>query len=148
MIDSSQKFLLFRIDQEEHGVPLMSVREVSSQREVRPVPGVPPHFLGVTNLRGSVVSVISLAIKLGITDKHSDTARAMLVFDLAGTTMGVFVDEVLSVRAIPAADIDRETHAALPIPSRFISGIAKVDDRLVTLLDLVALLDGDLARAS
>ena len=138
----ANKFLVFRLGNEEHAVPLLSVREVSSMRPLRRVPETPHYHLGVTNLRGNVVSVISLCAKIGVDPIGPDSNKAMLVFDLSGTTLGVVVDEVLSVCAISSNEIDRETHVNLPISSRYLLGIAKISDRLVTLIDLTTLLEG------
>jgi purine-binding chemotaxis protein CheW len=141
MTNDADKYLIFRVGNEEHAVPLLSVREVSSMRVTRPVPGTPPHYLGVTNLRGHVISVVSLAKRLGVESSGSDEARAILVFDLATTTLGVLVDEVVAVTMVLASDIDREAHVALPIPTPYLLGIARVGERLITLLDLSTLLE-------
>ena len=141
MSGDADKYLIFRVGHEEHAVPLLSVREVSSVRPTRPVPGTPDYFLGVTNLRGNVISVVSLARRLAVESLGPDSARAILVFDLASTTLGVMVDEVVAVTAIGIDQIDREAHVTLPIASGYLLGIAKVGDRLITLLDLVSLLD-------
>ena len=144
MSSDADKYLIFRVGREEHAVPLLSVREVSSIRPTRPVPGTPSYFLGVTNLRGNVISVISLAQRLGVDSIGPESARAILVFDLAATTMGVVVDEVVAVAPITAGNIDTDAHGSLPQGAEYLFGIAKINDRLVTLLDLYALLEGAL----
>ena len=148
MTSQINKYLIFRLGDEEHAVPLLSVREVSSLRPIRPVPETPVHFLGVTNLRGSVISVISLCTKLGLVSSGPDSAKAILVFDLSGTTVGVQVDEVVSVTTIGEADIEREGHVSLPICADYLVGIAKDRDRLITIIDLSTLLAKDIVQAA
>lgn len=116
-------------------------------RPLRGVPETPHYHLGVTNLRGNVISVISLCAKIGVKPIGPETSKAMLVFDLSGTTLGVVVDEVLSVCAVSSQNIDRETHINLPISSQYLLGIAKIADRLVTLIDLATLLEGAVVEA-
>lgn len=145
MSSDSTKYLIFRVGLEEHAIPLLSVREVSSLRPTRPVPDTPAHFVGVTNLRGSVISILSLAKKLGVEPVGNDFARAILVFNIVNTTLGIIVDEVIAVRAFEENDIDRSGAATLPIPTQYVRGIAKIGERLVTLLDVPLLLQDDLA---
>ena len=147
MISQANKYLIFRVGEEEHAVALLSVREVSSMRATREVPETPAYFLGVTNLRGNVISVISLATKLGVASSGPDSAKAILVFDLTGTTMGVQVDEVVSVNMIKETNIERDGQLSLPINARYLSGIAKDGDRLITIIDLTALLECDVIQA-
>lgn len=148
MSSETSKYLIFRLGDEEHAVPLLSVREVSSMRQTRSVPETPHYFLGVTNLRGSVISVISLTKKLGLESSGPESAEAILVFDLEGTTMGVQVDEVVSVTAISNDDIETDGHVTLPISADYLYGIAKDGDRLITLIDLFTLLESDVLQAA
>jgi purine-binding chemotaxis protein CheW len=145
----ANKYLIFRLGGEEHGVPLLSVREVSSHRSARPVPNAPRHIVGVTNLRGTVISVVSLERLLRVVDASSDECRVMLVIDLGESTLAVLVDEVVAVRAIEDNEIDRSPHTELSEVANHLRGIAHLDDRLVTLLDLNSLLAGEvMPRAS
>ncbi len=115
-------------------------------RPTRPVPDTPDYFVGVTNLRGNVISILSLAKKLVVDGIGDDLTRAILVFKIKGTTLGIIVDEVIAVRALSDQDIDRGGAATLPIPTLYVLGIAKVGERLVTLLDLPLLLQDDLVE--
>lgn len=100
------KYLIFRHGGEEHGVPLLSVREVSSQRSVRPALNMAPHFVRVTNLPGSVISMVSLERPLSSDEAPSGEGRVMLVVGLGDSTLAVLADVVVAVRAIDPADID------------------------------------------
>lgn len=89
----SQRYLTFRLAQEFFAIPLLQVKEVIAMPEVTPVPQTPPHFIGIMNLRGQVITVLDLRLKLGIKpQKGAETA--VVIRDLADVSVGVVVDSV------------------------------------------------------
>lgn len=133
------KFVLFRIGGETYGARLLEVQEVVEAPQIRPVPNTIRSFRGVCNLRGQIIGVIDLRMRFDITGANS-ARPVMLVFDADGGGMAALVDEILSVTDIPAAKIDTKANIISTIPMKYIVGIGRINDSLVTILDLKQIL--------
>ena len=99
---NGSRFLSFSLGNEDFALPLLCVKEVIAVPEVTPIPFTPPHFLGIMNLRGQVISIVDLRTKFGIKAKNV-TENAVIICEFSGLCLGVVVDSINSVLA-PAAD--------------------------------------------
>jgi purine-binding chemotaxis protein CheW len=134
-----RKFVLFRVGSETYGTRLLEVQEVVEAPQIRPVPNTIRSFRGVCNLRGQIIGVIDLRMRFDIVG--TERARpVMLVFDSDGGAMAALVDEILSVSDIPAASIETKANIISAIPMKYITGIGRINDALVTILDLKQIL--------
>lgn len=102
--DEVNRYLNFSLGEEEFAIPLLSVKEVIAVPETTPIPHTPPHFLGIMNLRGQVISVIDLRKKFSINTKNTEET-SVIILDLKNHFLGVVVDSVTSVLAIKNSDI-------------------------------------------
>jgi purine-binding chemotaxis protein CheW len=125
--------MVFQLGAEVYGTPLLSVREVIENRQPKPVPNTPAGFEGVINLRGDVIGVVDLRKLLGTTPQQS---LSILVFESEMGTLGGIVDKCLSVLDIPESNIERKGIQSRE-GSEYCLGIAKINEGLVTLIDLV-----------
>lgn len=131
----TERFLSFSLGPEEYAIPLLGVREVIAVPEITPVPHTPPHFLGMMNLRGQVISIIDLRLKFNIkAEKTGETA--VIICDLGGCSLGVVINSVNSVLALTEADIAPKPEIQSQKSTEYITGVAKRDGRLVLLLDI------------
>jgi len=106
-LDDDEQVVIFRLDKEEFGVPINSVQEiVRVPEELVHVPKAPPFVEGVINLRGSVLPVIDLRLRLGMTREQRSDRQRIMVFLLAGVRTGFIVDSVAEVLKIPKAVIE------------------------------------------
>lgn len=136
----NERFLCFMLANEEYAMPLLSVKEVIAVPEITPVPQTPPYFLGILNLRGQVISLIDLRIKLGI--KPSNTSEnAVIICEVPGFSMGVVVDSIESVLAIQAGQKVEKPDLNHAKASKFITGVYQKEERLVLMLDIEKTLD-------
>lgn len=132
---TGKRYLRFRLSSESFAIPLLSIREVAAIPDTTRVPNTPPYFLGIMNLRGQIVSVFDLRIKLGFKPETSPET-AVIICDFDPLCFGVVVDAVDSVMTLddsaiaPKPDIDTKTN------SEYIRGVAKQGENLVLLLDL------------
>lgn len=146
MSDSASKehgrYLRFLLGGEHYAMPLLSVREVIAMPEVTPIPHTPPHFLGIMNLRGQVISVLDLRMKLGMKiPREKDTETAVIICDLGGVAMGVVVSSIDSVLSIGADGIQKKPQIAGSGDTEYISGVSKQGDHLVLLIDIARALN-------
>jgi purine-binding chemotaxis protein CheW len=134
------EILTFRLLKEEFAFSISHLEEILKYQRITAVPNVPKYILGITSLRGKVIPVIDLKLKLSLTGAASDDNGKGKILIVRGPKgpIGVAVDEVIGVVRIPRSDI-------LPPPShlseaevKFIDGIAVVDKRFVSIINMPA----------
>ncbi len=131
----ASRFLTFSLNDEQYAVPLLKVKEVIALTETTPVPYSPPHFKGIMNLRGQVISIIDLRMKLKMPKADASGETAIIILDLSPLSLGVIVDSVESVLAVGNEEIQ-------PPPdmggkdTAYIRGVTRKDKRLILLLDI------------
>ena len=100
------------------------------------VPSAPSFVEGVINLRGRVIPVIDLRIKMGLPKRESSKNTRIVVVELEGTTVGFIVDEVSEVLRIPKNITEAPPEMVAGIDADYITAVGKLEDRLLILLDL------------
>jgi len=130
-----ERYLCFNLGKEEFAISLLSVREVIGIPEVTPIPQMPSHFIGIMNLRGSVISIMDLRIKMGIKPGSQEEA-CVVILDLGEFYMGVIVDRVNSVSRIPQESVAEKPQMENSKISQAIAGVWQKEDKLVLLLDV------------
>jgi purine-binding chemotaxis protein CheW len=118
-----------QVAHEHYALPVEQVLEVAEPGDTAPVPGSPAHVIGVRNLRGQVIPVISLAHLLGLSE---DQPQRIVVAELGPRRAALAVERVLDVDALP--------DPVEPTESPYLSGAALIDGTLVGLLDADAIL--------
>jgi purine-binding chemotaxis protein CheW len=141
------RYLCLELASEVYALPLLSVHEVHGYAEPTPLPRMPRHVRGVTNLHGSIVPVIDLRLRVGIAAQGYDR-RTVIVFVAAGPQLvGLIADGASRVLDLPAAEIQPSPEVADGVDVTFVAGVARVAERVVVVLDVDALLRGDPALA-
>ncbi|WP_448379407.1 chemotaxis protein CheW [Fervidobacterium sp.] len=141
-INSDNKYVVFVVGEEEYGVPIDAVREVNRISNLSKVPKAPEHLVGLMNLRGDVIPVVDLRIMFGVSNKRNDqSALRVVVYESGGKKIGYIIDSVIGVLRIPYSSIvDISDTIIEGDAARFVTGVARLDDRLVLLLDMDTIL--------
>lgn len=126
----------FKLAEEEFGVDILLVQEINKMMQITKVPNAPKFVDGVANLRGRIIPIIDLRTRLGMRKKEKDAKSRIIVVELANYTVGFTVDEVLEVLRIPKETLEKPPAMLLGINSDYITSVAKMDDRLLVLLEL------------
>ena len=126
----------FNVGNEEFGVDILKVQEINRIMEITEVPNSPHYIEGVVNLRGRVIPVINLRAKLGMPSIEYDNNTRIIVVELNGSIVGFIVDKVSEVLRIPKSITEAPPEMALGINTDYITSVAKVDARLLILIDL------------
>jgi len=134
------QLVTFTLGQEEYAVDILKVQEINRMKEITRVPNSPSYVEGVINLRGKVIPVVDLRKKFGLEEKENDEQSRIMIMDIQGITMGLVVDSVSEVLRIPSSTVEPTPPMASNISAEFIKGIAKLEDRLIILLDMDRLL--------
>lgn len=139
----------FRLDAEEYGVPITDVQEIIRLRTVSitRIPNAPRFVEGVVNLRGRMVPVVDLRGRFGLSAVEHARSTRVVVLRLADRTFGIVVDEVTEVVRVPSNEIEMLPDLVAGPGSRFVTGVARVGDRMVVVLDLNRLFTDEEADA-
>ncbi len=135
-----RQFLSFVLDQVDYAVGILQVREILQFEPVTRVPSVPRSVRGVINLRGAVVPVIDLSLKLGLPETPVSPRTCVLIvearLDGEPAVLGVLADSVSEVLELGDADIEPAPAFGAHVRVDYLTGMGKVDGRFVLLLDL------------
>ena len=135
-LDELVQVVSFRLGQEEFGIDILKVQEINRMVEITKVPQAPFYCEGIINLRGKVIPVISLRKKFELDEREWDKNTRILVCDVSGNVIGMIVDSVDEVLKIPHSTIEPTPDIVTSVNSDYISGIAKLEDRLLIFLDV------------
>ena len=139
-ITEARQFLSFELDEEIFALDISKVREVLDFTAVTKVPQTPDFMLGVINLRGSVVPVVDMRLKFGIspTVKSVNTCIIIAEIELDGetTVLGALADSVREVMELDPSQIEPPPRIGTRLKTRFIQGMGKRDNQFIIILDI------------
>ena len=138
------QFVNFRLGDEEFGADTSSVREITRVADISHIPEAPSFIKGVINLRGQIIAVIDLCRQFGLAQPEQlpESAR-IVVTEVKGQTVGMLVDAVPEVLNIPEENIEATPELIrTKLEKGYIHGVARMEDRLIILLDLEKVIAG------
>jgi len=134
------KYLTFRLGKEEFGIQVMHVREIMGVQDITAVPGTPAHLKGVINLRGKIIPVVDLRLKLCFPDATFTETTCIVVVQVLQdgdeAMIGMIVDGVSEVLNLSGADIEDAPDFGEGVETPFILGIAKFKGTVKILLKI------------
>lgn len=139
-----QKFITFTMGEEEYGIPVLQALEIVKIEDVIQVPHARDYLMGMMDIRGSVIPVIDLKKKLGIHLEANETViDKAIIIRTGGHRIGLAVDRVSHVHHFPPDAIDAGPATIKSSTNRFITGVGKIKDDFVILLDLTNLFSSE-----
>jgi purine-binding chemotaxis protein CheW len=126
----------FVVAGEEFGVDILKVQEIIRPVAITRVPHAPAFVVGVINLRGRIIPVIDLRTRFGLPPRERDKDTRIIVVELSDAVVGFMVDAVHEVLRVPRETIEPPPELAVGIDAHYLTGVAKLEDRLLILLDL------------
>lgn len=141
--DQLLQLVTFRIGEEEFGVNILQVQEIIRMLDITKVPKAPDFVEGVINLRGKVIPIIDLRKRFGLPFRERDKMSRIIVVELGATVVGFIVDAVSEVLRLPASTVEPPPPVVAGLDAEYISGVGKLDDRLLIMLDMNRLLSRD-----
>ena len=138
--DDLLQLVTFSTGDEEFGVDILRVQEIIRTMAITKVPKAPEFVEGVINLRGKVIPIIDLRRRFGLQSKAHDKHTRIIVIEINTMIVGFVVDSVSEVLRIPASTVEPPPPVVAGLESEYISGVGKLEDRLLILLDLDRLL--------
>jgi len=130
------QLVTFKMGKEEFSVDILKVQEIIRMIDITRVPKAPEFVEGVINLRGKVIPVIDLRKRFGLNQVEKDKDSRIIVIKTGGKTVGMLVDSVSEVLRLDVQTIEPPPEIAGGVDSEYITGVGKLKDRLIILLDL------------
>jgi purine-binding chemotaxis protein CheW len=147
-VEATEHLVTFYLDREEYGVDVRQVQEIRRVGEITTVPRAPEFVRGVVNLRGRILPVLDLKRKLGLGEVAAARTARIVVVRVRERLLGLLVDGASQVPKIPVSRIEAAPEEVVERGGDYIRGVAKLDDRLIILVDLERLLAYELRAAS
>jgi len=136
-----QEFLCFRVSSEVYAINIMEIKEIIKPREVTEVPRAPAFVSGVLSLRGIIIPVFNMRLRLGLTGSERSARERIIVLKKSDEFFGVLVDEVIQVVRIASATIEKPPAVLDGIDRDFVNGIGRFDGQMLILLNQEKILD-------
>ncbi len=140
LVETSKKYLTFKLDKEIYAIEIASVREVLDYIKITKVPQMPDFLCGVINLRGGVVPVLDLRIKFGLTQPEvtPDTCIIIIELDIDEELIliGAVADTVQEVIEFENSQIEPAPKLGTRLNTEFIQGMAKKEEEFIIILDI------------
>ena len=132
------QYIVVKIGDEQYGIDISYIDNIVRMQRITRVPKTYDHYVGIINIRGEVVPVMSARLKMGLgADEITKQSRIIILkLELQGT-VGVLVDEVKEVLTLGETDIDRNVKKS----DTYINGIGKKGDELISIFEISALVD-------
>lgn len=134
------EYLTFRLGAEEYGIDILKVQEIRSYEPPTRIANVPEFIKGVVNLRGVIVPIVDLRLKLCSGSAEYNSFTVVIVLSVQGRIVGVVVDSVSDVLALSKDAIKPAPAMNSSVEAQYIKGIGSVNDRMLILMDIEPLM--------
>lgn len=140
-VDTVQ-YIVVNIGNEQYGINIQYIDNIVRNQRITRVPKAQTYFKGVINLRGEIIPVMSVRLKLGLEDDEFTDKTRIIIVKVDSASVGVIVDQVKEVVTLGTDDIEKVTRTANDDASAgYINAIGKSNDELISLLDIVSLIE-------
>ncbi len=137
--NDSRQYIVVKIGSEQYGIDIRYIDNIVRMQKITRVPKAQHHFKGVINLRGEIVPVMSIRLKMGLEDDQFTGASRIIILKLEEKGMlGIIVDEVKEVVTLGTSQIEKVAHDNRDDSINFLTGVGKFNNELISLLDLNA----------
>jgi purine-binding chemotaxis protein CheW len=130
------EFLTFRLGAEEYGIDILKVQEIRSYEQPTRIANVPEFIKGVVNLRGVIVPIVDLRLKLSCAAAEYNSFTVVIVLTVRGRVVGAVVDSVSDVLELTKDSIKPAPTMSSSVDTQYITGIGSISDRMLILMDI------------
>ena len=133
-----QQIVVFKLGQEEYGLPIDQIKEVVITPTITRMPQTPDYVKGVANIRGNVIAILDLEEKFGLSSGEQSTVQShfTLVIESEEYKMGILVREVPNTLSISSSAIENSVFTGEQGEQSYITGIVKLEKRLIIMIDI------------
>lgn len=135
-----REFLTFRVGAEEYGIDILNAQEIRGWEQPTVIANTPAFIKGVINLRGTIVPIVDLRLKLGLGEPKYDAFTVVIILNVARRVVGIVVDAVSDVMTLGPQEIRPAPEFGGSLDTRFITGLGTVGERMLILVDIERLI--------
>lgn len=140
-VGTIQQFIVFKLDEQLYGTSIKNIQTIEKMKLIMHVPKVPKWVKGVMNLRGEIIPVICLREQFELESKEYTDKTRIIIVKMEDDMVGLIVDEVKEVVEIQSDQIEAVQNIKGKMKSDHILGVGKVEDNIITLLNLSNIID-------
>lgn len=138
--NDSREYLTFTLGEEEYAIDILKVQEIRGYDQPTLIANTPPFIKGVINLRGIIVPIVDLRLKLNLPQVEYTPFTVVIILNVAGRVVGAVVDSVSDVLRLTPDEIRTAPEFSGAFDTRYIVGLATVDDRMLIVTDIERLM--------
>lgn len=139
-IQEEEKYLMFLLNSEYYGIPILKVNEIIGLMEITPIPRTPDFMKGIINLRGKIIPIMDLRLKFKMSERAYDEQTCIIIVEIPINGkegfIGVVVDQVAEVVNVLGSEIELPPQYGQENENGFLTGIGKVKEKVMMLLDI------------
>ena len=136
----AKQFVVFRLGKEEYGIDIKKVTTIERMMNIARVPKTPASIKGVTNLRGEIIPIMDLRTRFNLPNLEESEDTRIIIIKIEDLSVGIIVDSVAEVLQLQEDSIENVSNFNSNLSMDYIMGVGKVDNRIVTLLNLEMLI--------
>jgi purine-binding chemotaxis protein CheW len=133
---ANQQIVIFKVDEEMFGINIDQVKEIIAPLEIFKIPNAPSFVQGLINLRGKIYTILNLRKKFNLAAKESDEHTKIVILNSDSLAVGFIIDVVNEIIWIDDKNIETAPETIKAMNKKYITGVAKIDQKAVLLLDL------------
>ncbi|MFB2643886.1 chemotaxis protein CheW [Shewanella bicestrii] len=137
------EFLSFVLGEEHYALDIMSVKEIRGYEPVTKIANAPSFIKGVLNLRGDIVPIVDLRMKFAVGSATYNEFTIVIMLNVFDRIVGIVVDAVSDVIKLAAEEILPAPEFGVAFDSRYLKGLATVEDKMIILVNIQALISSD-----
>ncbi len=139
-MDDTKQFIIIKFDSEQYGINIEYIDNIVRLQAITRVPHTQSYFVGIINLRGEIIPVMSMRAKFNLPDKENTNASRILILKMEGNAkIGILVDEVKEVVTLSEECIEKTSVESSDIKA-YLSGVGKYNDTLISILNIGAVI--------
>jgi purine-binding chemotaxis protein CheW len=137
---AGREYLSFVLGDAQYCIDILKVQEIRTYEVPTRIANTPEFIKGVINLRGNIVPIVDLRVKFGLAEQRYDAQTVVIVLNVAKRTLGVVVDGVSDVIAVPASEIKPPPELGGALDTQYLEGLATVGGQRMILIDIERLM--------
>lgn len=135
-----RQYIVFKLNDEDYGLDIQKIQTIDKVNKITRVPKAPFYIQGVINLRGEIIPVMSLRKKLGFEDDEFDKDARIIIVKIESDSIAMIVDKVKEVVEIDVNTLEAVQEGNSKISVEFIKGLGKIDNKIITILNIKKLI--------
>jgi purine-binding chemotaxis protein CheW len=140
LVGDAREYLTFKLGNEEYGIDILKVHEIRGYDQVTPIANSPGFLKGVINLRGTIVPIVDMRIKFGVSKAEYDQFTVVIILNIAHRVVGIVVDSVSDVTPLSSDQVRPTPELSGAVDTSYIDGLASLSERMLILLDIEKLM--------